>query len=193
MTHAEPQKPSKRTTSSTRAQPMLDGRRAESVRRRHRVLTVLDRAATEGGEINASGIARAAGVDRTFLYRHRDLLERIHALQTEPIAGDSAGPAVTRASLQADLLAAHERAVRLNTLIQHLERRLSEALGEQTWRESGLGAPIDIDALHQRITHLEQQGIDLQQQLDERDEDLAAARATNRELMARVNTSHHNR
>ena len=193
MTNAKPQQPRKPTTSSARAQPMLEGRRAESVRRRHRVLATLDRVATDGGEINASGIARAAGVDRTFLYRHRDLLERIHALQTEPTTGANAGPAVTRASLQADLLAAHERAVRLNTRIQHLEKRLSQALGEQTWRESGLGAPIDIDALQQRITNLEQQTIDLQQQLDERDEDLAAARATNRELMARLNAPVSNR
>jgi hypothetical protein len=37
------------------------------------------------------------------------------------------------------------------------------------------------------VTHLEQQAVDLQQQLDESDEDLAAARATNRELMARLN------
>ncbi|HEY4023084.1 MAG TPA: hypothetical protein VGM75_30650 [Pseudonocardiaceae bacterium] len=193
MTNATPQNSRKRTTASTRTQPMLDGRRAESVRRRHRVLAALDLAAAEGGEINASGLARAAGVDRTFLYRHRDLLERIHALQTEPTIGASAGPAVTRASLQADLLAAHERAVRLNTRIQHLEKRLSEALGEQTWRESGLGAPIDIDTLHQRITQLEQQTLDLQQQLDERDEDLAAARATNRELMTRLNAPDPNR
>ena len=70
----------------------------------------------------------------------------------------------------------------------HYRPTCSQALGEQTWRESGLGAPTDIDALHQRITHLEQQAIDQQQQLDERDEDLAAARATNRELMARLNT-----
>jgi chromosome segregation ATPase len=172
---------------------MLDGRNADSLRRRQRVLNALERAAAEGGEISASGIARAAGVDRAFLYRHRDLLEKIHALQVEPAAINGTGLTVTRASLQADLLAAHERAVRLNTRIQHLEKRLSEALGEQTWRESGLGAPIDIDALQQRITHLEQQAIDLQQQLDERDEDLAAARATNRELMARLNVPVSNR
>jgi len=30
-------------------------------------------------------------------------------------------------------------------------------------------------------------------QLEERDEDLAAARATNRELMTRINVTHHNR
>ena len=54
----------------------------------------------------------------------------------------------------------------------------------------GLGAPADIDALHQQITRLEQQVIDLGLQLAERDEDLAAARATNREFMARINASH---
>jgi hypothetical protein len=38
-----------------------------------------------------------------------------------------------------------------------------------------------------RRTDLEQHAIDLPQQLDERDEDLTAARATNRELMGRIN------
>ena len=64
--------------------PMLEGRQADSLRRRQRVAAALDRAAAEGTEISASGIARAAGVDRTFIYRHRDLLEKIHALQAEP-------------------------------------------------------------------------------------------------------------
>ena len=41
--------------------------------------------------------------------------------------------------------------------VHQLEKRLSEALGEHAWRQSGLGAPADIDALHQQITHLEQQ------------------------------------
>ncbi|MGH3600351.1 MAG: hypothetical protein ACRDQH_08745 [Pseudonocardiaceae bacterium] len=95
--------------------------------------------------------------------------------------------------MQADLLAAHERAARLDTRVQHLEKRLSEALGEQAWRESGLGTPTDLDTLQQKITHLEQRAIDLRLQLEERDQDLAAARATNRELMARINISHHNR
>jgi chromosome segregation ATPase len=166
---------------------MLEGRHADSARRRQRVIAALDRAAAEGAGISASGIARAAAVDRTFLYRHRDLLEKIHALQAEPTMGDRAGPAVTRASLQADLLAAHERAVRLSTRVQHLEKRLSEALGDHAWRESGLGAPADIDALSQKITRFEQQVADLRLQLEERDDDLAAARATNRELMTQLN------
>ena len=174
---------------SRRAQPMLDGRHADSARRRQRVTAALDRATAQGAEISVSAIARAAGVDRSFLYRHRDLLGKIHALAAEPPAASAGvGPAVTRASLQADLLAAHERAARLHTRVQHLEHRLSDALGEHVWRESGLGNPADIDALHQQITRLEQQVIDLGLQLAERDEDLAATRATNREFMARLNT-----
>ena len=53
-----------------------------------------------------------------------------------PAAGQAA---VTRASLQADLLAAHERASRLNAQVRQLEKRLSEALGEQAWRASPVG------------------------------------------------------
>lgn len=167
---------------------MMKGRQADSARRRQRVLTALDRAAADSTEISVSGIARAAAVDRTFIYRHRDLLEKIHALEAEPPPdGGGSGPAVTRASLQADLLAAHERAVRLNARVRQLEKRLSETLGEQAWRESGLAAPADIDALNQKITQLEQQVIDLRLQLEEQGEDLAAARAANRELMAQLN------
>lgn len=174
-----------------RAQPMLDGRNADSARRRRRVLATLDRSTAEGAQISVSALARAAGVDRSFLYRHRDLLAKIHALAAEPPAtSERAGPTVTRASLQSDLLAAHERTARLHSRIQHLERRLSDALGERAWHDSGLGAPADIDALHQQITRLEQQVIDLGLQLAERDADLAAARATNREFMTRLNASH---
>ena len=140
-------------------------------------------------EITVAQIARAAGVDRTFIYRHRDLLTQLHALEaTPPATSGQAGPAVTRASLQADLLAAGERAIRLHSRVRQLEQRLSEALGEQAWHESGLGVHADTAALSQTITHLEQQAIDLRLQLEERDQDLAAARATNRELMAQLNT-----
>ena len=115
---------------------------------------------------------------------------KIHAAEaTPPAASDQAGPAVTRASLQADLLAACERAARLAACVQQLEHRLSRALGEQAWRKSGLGAPADIDALNQKIIHLEQQVTDQKLQLAERDEDLTAARAANRELMAQLNST----
>lgn len=175
------------TSSNTAA--MTAGRRADTLRRRERVLNVLNEATTRGQEISVSTIARQAGIDRTFLYRHRDLLERVHAAETQPANTSGIGPVVSRASLQADLLAAHERAVRLAARVQHLERRLSASLGEQAWRESGLGAPADIDGLNQRIVALEQHVVDVRLQLEERTQDLAAARATNRELMTQLNTA----
>ena len=115
--------------TNARTRPMLDGRRDDTRRRRRRVLAALDQAAAQGGQISAAALARTAGVDRTVLYRHRDLLDKIHALQADPIIDDHDGPAVTRASLQADLLAAHERTARLDARIRQLEKRLSEALG----------------------------------------------------------------
>lgn len=173
---------------TARTAKMRAGRQADSARRRQRVTTAIDQASTTGAEISVAAIARAAGVDRTFLYRHRDLLERIHTLEaTPPAAGQPSGPAVTRASLQADLLAAHERAARLHTRIRQLEQRLSELLGEHTWQQSGLGAPTNIDALNNTIIQLEQQAADLRIQLSDRDDELAAARAANRELMTRIN------
>jgi len=162
-------------------------RRADSARRRQRVIAAINRAVTDGTEITVSAIARVAAVNRTFLYRHRDLLGKIHAAQAGPPADSATGPSVTRASLQADLLAAQERAIRLNVRVQQLEKRLSEVLGEQTWREYGLGAPADIDQLNARIVSLEQQIADPRLQLEECDDELSAARAASRELMAQLN------
>jgi hypothetical protein len=176
--------------ASARTGKMRAGRQADSARRRQRVIAAIDQASSSQGEISVSGIARTAGVDRSFLYRHHDLLEKIHVLEASPPATDETpGPAVTRASLHADLLAAHERAARLNARVRQLEKRLSQALGEQAWRHSGLGMPADIDTLNNKVAQLEQQAADLRLHLSERDDELAAARAANRELMAQLNAT----
>jgi hypothetical protein len=170
------------------ARPALRGRQADSARRRARVIQAISAASTARQEISPSSIARAAGVDRTFLYRHHDLLEQVHAIQaTPPDAGT--GPAASSASLQADLLNAQQRATRLAARVQQLESRLSALLGVHAWHESGLGAPPGIDALKQHNHTLEQQVTDLRLQLDERNQDLAAARAANRELMTQLNAA----
>jgi hypothetical protein len=74
-------------------------------------------------------------------------------------------------------------------LSPRLRRRLSERLGEQAWRQSGLGGPDDIDQLQQRIVSLDVQLADIKIQLDERDEELAAARLANREMITSLNAS----
>jgi hypothetical protein len=177
-------------TGAASPAPALRGRQADSARRRARVLAAIAAATAAGQEISPSGIARAAGVDRTFLYRHRDLIGQIHAAQASslsPAAGTGTG--VSNASLQADLLNAQQRAARLAARVQHLERRLSGLLGEQAWHESGLGAPADAGALKHQNQALEQHIADLRLQVQERDQDLAAARAANRELMAQLNAT----
>jgi hypothetical protein len=49
-------------------------------------------------------------------------------------------------------------------------------MGEQVWRESGIGGPDDIEQLQARITTLERQVVGLELKLPDRDDDLAAAR-----------------
>ncbi len=166
---------------------MTAGRRADTARRRQRVLNTLRDTVAAGEEVTVSTIARSAAVDRTFLYRHPDLLAQVHAAQAQPPTVPTGGAAVSRASLHADLLNAQHRAARHAARVQHLERRLSDMLGERAWHESGLGAPDDVDQLKQRVVFLEQNVVDLRLQLEERDQDLAAARTANRELMTRLN------
>ena len=180
------------STANTSTSSMVEGRRADSARRRQRVLKALHEATSTGEEISVSAIARRADVDRTFFYRHRDLLAQLHALEAQPPNAPGVGPGVSRASLQADLANAQERCGRMVQRVQQLEKRLSELLGEQAWRQSGLGAPDDVEQLKARITTLEQHNVDLGLQMEERAEELDAARATNRELMTRLNASHHN-
>ncbi|WP_202870847.1 hypothetical protein [Kribbella pratensis] len=64
---------------------------------------------------------------------------------------------------------------------------MSESLGEAVFRESGLGPPDNVHSLQQALTDREQQLLELRRQLDQRDDELAAARAANRELMNQLN------
>ncbi|MFF5287348.1 hypothetical protein [Streptomyces sp. NPDC013171] len=126
-------------------------------------------------------------MDRTFLYRQRDLLGALHTAAHEPATPSGTGPTVTSASLQADLANAGARSARLATRVQQLEERLSEALGEEIWRASGLGPPADVAELNSRITRLEQSNVELTRTLEERQAELEAARAANRDLTRALN------
>ena len=109
------------------------------------------------------------------------------AKAAEPPASPTGAPAVSRASLIADLAHAHDRITRLTRDNSRLQQRLSEHLGDQAWRDAGLATAADVEQLQTRVAELEHQAAELRRQLTERDDDLAAARATNRELMLRVN------
>lgn len=170
-----------------------DSRRQDSQRRRQKVLAALDQLAASGGEITVSAVSRAAGVHRSLIYRHSDLRAAVTARSAEPpatsTATSTAGPSASRQSLLADIANLTDRGRRQDAHIRQLEQRLAEALGEQVWRESGLGGPPEHDTLEKRINHLEQENAELRRQLTDRDDDLTAARAANRQLMAQSNHS----
>ncbi|MER6677506.1 hypothetical protein [Streptomyces sp. NPDC000983] len=114
-------------------------------------------------------------MDRSFLYRHKDLFAQVHAASAEP-PGDGTGHPVSRASFQADLANALERSNRLAARGRQLEAKLSELLGEHVCGSPASGAPDDIDQLTCRMTKHEQEVVTLTGQLEERDEELMAAR-----------------
>ena len=177
------------TSSSIGAEALAAARRQDSTRRRQRVLNALDRLSGAGEEISVAAVARAAGVDRSFLYRHHDLRAQIleRAAQAQPDASLPRTTQVSRQSLLADLANLREHNERLRRQNAKLARRLSEAIGEEVFRASGLGGPDDTEELRRRVGDLEQTVLDLRQQLEERTEELDAARTTNRELMAELN------
>jgi chromosome segregation ATPase len=150
------------------------------------VINAVNRLAAAGDDLSVSSVARAARVHRSFIYRHSDLHAAVHhqaARDTTP----SDGTRASRQALQADLANALERSTRQTQRISRLEKTLSHLLGDNAWRESGLGAPTDIDALQQRITSQEQQLGDVAAQLAAREDDLGAARNASREFMAQLN------
>ncbi|MFI0218834.1 hypothetical protein [Streptomyces lydicus] len=59
-------------------------------------------------------------------------------------------------------------------------RWLSEQLGERAWSAAGLGAAPDIDQRQRHIVMLEQELAEKRGELEERAEELEAARAANR-------------
>jgi regulator of replication initiation timing len=175
--------------AETATEALALARRRDSTRRRQRVLGALERLSVAGEEISVAGVARAAGVDRSFLYRHHDLRAQIleRAAQSQPDASMPRAAQVSRQSLLADLANSRAENERLRRQNSKLARRLSEVLGEEVFRASGLGGPDDTEQLRRRVAELEQTVLDLRQALEERTEELDAARTTNRDLMSEVN------
>jgi hypothetical protein len=168
--------------------PLARARRRDTARRRLQVHNAIAAQVAAGASITVSAIARAARVHRSFIHRHPELHAAVlaaSAVPAEPAPGTSA---VSIASLRADLLNAYAQNTRLQQHVRALETRLSESLGETVFRESGLGAPDDIHNVQGALTDREQQLVELRRQLEERDDELTAARAANRELMTQLNT-----
>jgi hypothetical protein len=167
---------------------LAEARRRDVDRRRQRVHQALADMHSQGTEITISAVAARARVHRSFIHRHPDLRAAvITAAENPATAGPAGAGAVSRQSLQADNANLRERNRRLEQHAHGLEQRLSELLGSQISQRTGLGTPADVTALREQVDSLRQQILDLRRTLEERDEELAAARETNRRLINQLN------
>ena len=109
----------------------------------------------------------------------------VHAIASPATADTTATP--SRASLQADLLpptsAPSGSPASANSKTPLPTPRRADLAGVRPRR------PRRHRRAQTTHTHLEQQAVDLRIQLDERDQDLTAARAANRELMTQLNAA----
>lgn len=169
---------------------LAQARRRDVDQRRRRVSEAIAEMRAQAAEISISSVAARARVHRSFIHRHPDLRAAVIAAAEDPATTGPAGAgAVSRRSLLADNANLRERNRRLEDHARGLEQRLSELLGTQISQRTGLGPPADIAALREQADHLSQQILDLRRALEEREEELAAARDANRKLMAQLNSS----
>jgi hypothetical protein len=173
------------TTDDT---PLARARRRDVDRRRQRVHQALAGMHADGSEITISSVASRARVHRSFIHRHADL----HAAVLQAAAGTTTAPppastAISHRSALTENANLHEQNRRLAQQVADLEDRLSELLGQHAFDRSGLGAPASTAAVQAELEDQRQTVLDLRRVLDERDEELAAARETNRRLMNQLN------
>lgn len=164
--------------------PLARARRRDVDRRRQRVQRALADLHADGSEITVSAVAGTAKVHRSFIHRHPDL----HAVVLKAGADATTGPspvsaAISHRSLLAENANLHELNRRLAQQISDLEDRLSELLGQQASYRSGLGAPAGTAAIQAELEAERQAALDHRRALEERDDELAAARETRRRLM----------
>ena len=124
---------------------------SEAAARRHQLtraktvqaLRELDRA---GDPVTFAGVARAAGVSRSWLYTQPDIRDQIRKMRekTDPAGPAGAIPAAQRAtdaSLRTRLAAALDRNKQLADDNARLRRQLARALGDQ--RSAGIRSGND--------------------------------------------------
>ena len=99
---------------------------------REAILAAVRELDRDGLQVNVSAVARKAGVDRSYLYEHPDLLEQIRALGSSRSAHRPTRPAAEQAtldSLRARLEVVHAELIRLRGENHELHRALEHVLG----------------------------------------------------------------
>ena len=176
-------------TTAAHTSRLTELRRLDSADKARRVLAALDATISAGEPLTIAALARRAGVSRRFLYDHPELraeAERRSAQAADRRAGAiTAGAQVTAASLRADLANARAANHRQHTELEALRRRLGQILGRQVLADLG-DTPV-TNPTDPRIEQLDKTLSETKEQLAQCQQELAAARQINRELIARIN------
>ncbi|MFD6107647.1 DUF6262 family protein [Nocardia salmonicida] len=110
---------------------LLEATRQRSTEARKRAEAAITTATCGTGRITVAGIAKTAGVSRSWIYTQPDLVDAISALQQQNPSADRTAPtAATVESLQTRLEAANERSKQLRTQVTQLTAQLETAYGE---------------------------------------------------------------
>jgi hypothetical protein len=119
-----------------RADPLSDAAAQRHELTRSRAVQALRELDRSGVPVTFAGVARAAGISRSWLYTQPDISSQIRRLRQKANAAGPAGgiPAAQRptdASLRARLTAALHRNKQLADENARLRRQLAHALGDQ--------------------------------------------------------------
>ncbi len=182
--------------SADRGEAMREARHLDGQRKRTLILAAVDAAHQQGQVLTIAGIARTARVGRKFVYDHPDLrteTELTVAQVAQRQANDMIAAArVTGTSSRADQENSRAHNRRLQQQLRSLENRLSELEGARLVADEL--PPTDVVTqfadhhLAQRVAELEPQLFKTEEALRQAEE-LDAARAVNRQLIHRANST----
>jgi chromosome segregation ATPase len=175
--------------SSKRTDAMVTTRRTDADARAERVRAVLAQMVAVGEVWDLSTVAAKASVSRGLIYRRLELRADFDAtvekVQADFARGLSASAQVSAASLRADLENSRAQVRRLQTQVSALESRVGDRIAQDVNEELAAGG--DVARLREEIIQLETALNAARTALADRDEELAAARQVNRELMTKLN------
>jgi hypothetical protein len=115
--------------------------RKRSAQCRNAVIAAIRKLDRAGKPITVAAVAAEAGVDRSYIYDHPDLLEQVSQQRDKTpvkLASRPVAERATVASLQARLTSAQEEIARLKAENRRLHERLAVALGDAWQGESEL-------------------------------------------------------
>ena len=128
--------------SRPQPEPLAAFQAKRSAQRRSAVIAAIRKLDRTGQPVTVAGAAALAGVDRSYIYAHAELLGEIRkrrAATPIKLAPRPAAESTSIASLQGRLASAHEEIARLKADNHTLGRRLTVALG-QSWEAERTGS-----------------------------------------------------